>query len=119
MKKIPKSITVTVRNGGNFRATRPGKTYNGRNVKYRNTERVFHHPLVNVSQSVKDYFPETPAPPYSLTYAVSKDGNYSVTNEYSHVAVRRKGARTIFPVCFLPPEWHGLRVSRAVKRIIP
>jgi hypothetical protein len=110
MKKIPKSITVTVRNGGNFRATRPGRTYPSGDMD-----------MVRVRGS----FPKTPNPPYKVTYTVNPRGVYTVIDDNPDMFPSllkngeewAKGGDGTF-VCFISGlGWHGLRVSRRVEKV--
>jgi hypothetical protein len=109
MKKIPRSITVTVRNGEKFRAElADGVTHYGGGM---NTERV------------KRAFPRTPLPPYTVTYRVDPNGRYKVCENsrwspphlMTHDDEEPGGMQGTF-VCFLTP-FIGLRVSRKVTPI--
>ena len=114
MKKIPKSITVTVRNGDNFRATRPGITYLGEGVNLGNGSRWV---------CVRDHFPRTPDTPYKLTYSLNPRGNLvaSIVNVFPGIKRRDSINKSGLIVCFLPHSWckKGLRVSRTVERMKP
>lgn len=105
MKKIPKSITVTVRNGDNFRASRPGKTYMGDGVEF---------------DEVAEVFPGTPKPPYRLTYSLSRRGNL-IARVFAFVGYvdvcKYKSGKFLVTTCFLPSSWDGLRVSRRVEKV--
>jgi len=97
------SITVTVRNGDSFRATRPGKTYLGLGVALSDIKR--NHLAV-------------PSIPYRLTYFLDPNGKYKVVcSVYEDSYPRIKLRRIELDVCFLPKAWAGLRVSRKVEAI--
>jgi hypothetical protein len=108
MTKIPKSITVTVRNGDNFRATRPGRIWlgDGASVAY-----------------LREYIRPVPKPPYRVTYTVVANGTYEVVSDAGDAGIRKDnwfnewGNQKRMSVCFLPREWIGLRVSRKVTPI--
>lgn len=110
MKKIPKSITVTVRNGDKFRAERSDGT-------------VQFGDGMNIDR-IRAAFPRTPTPPYKVTYREDPKGRYIV-----HIGARYSPAclmthddkepadeRGTF-VCFLTPDFNGLRVSRRVEKV--
>lgn len=100
------SITVTVRNGDNFRATRPGKTYWGNRVTF---------------YDIKEFFPETPRPPYRVTYSLSARGSLEVRDGAcicAWVESRTENRDVHLDACFLTDlDWHGLRVTRTVQAI--
>jgi hypothetical protein len=107
MTKIPKSITVTVRNGENFRATRPGKTFPGHGV---------------CAASLRKHKLRHPPLPYLLTYTVTPKGRYFVhgpdgDSSFPWVSWSGTGGYEMLSICFLPESWHGLRVSRKVTPI--
>ena len=108
MKKIPKSITVTVRNGDNFRATRPGRTYRGGGYDH---ERIL------------GTFPGTPDPPYKLTYSLDPEGPLMVADgdilapEIYKIIPDKARTQTLI-CCFMRGlRWGGLRVSRRVEKV--
>src|SRR3989304_332936 len=97
------SITVTVRNGEDFRATRPGKRYEARGYDF---------------SRVLEYFPRTPSPPYLLKYSLNPRGHYLVDCEDSYPRIFNLGMNKYYLIaCFLPRDWHGLRVSRKGEAI--
>lgn len=108
MPNIPQSITVTIRNGGNFRATRLGKTFKGFGMDF---------------GRVRKAFPKTPNPPYQVTYAVNPRGKYLVELTYGHtISIVNLGGSEPADAdgtfaCFLPRAGDGLRVSRKVTAI--
>jgi hypothetical protein len=103
MKNVPQSITVTVRNGDNFRATRPGKTWDGDGAS------------INYIRRKGLYAPN---PPYRVTYTVTSKGRFPVVEDegLSSLAIGLKDLNKM-SVCFLPDSWRGLRVSRKVEKI--
>lgn len=102
MKKIPKSISVTVRRS---------KKDPGRLV-------VAGKPMGAFDKWVEDISGERPEVPYIVTYKISTRGRYTVEanpDECPCVRLNKTGNWT--PACFLPESWHGLRVSREVTPI--
>ena len=54
---------------------------------------------------------------YSVTYRLDSEGPFRVFEVGGHAGVRFQiegSDRTWAPICFLPPEWDGKRVSRTV-----
>jgi len=109
MKNIT-SISVTIRDGDNFRAIKSRRIYRGNGV-----EEFF----------IKKLFPGNPKPPYKVTYSLfnSKkgipvlDGRSSIDNDWlCDYPIIRVNKRSL-PVCFMPPEWIGRKVSRKVEKL--
>jgi hypothetical protein len=105
MPPIPKSITVTVRNGENFKATRPGRTYPGLGFDLKR---------------VRLSFPKTPDPPYRVTYTLCKNGKYKFDGGQLYIG-NSEDSHWADPegtfIFFLPESWWGLRVSRRVEKV--
>ena len=106
-KKTPKSITVTVRNGGDFRAESGDRIWLGRGVKMSGA----WEPNCNIRFS----FPNTPEPPYRVTYTLNPQGKYKVGRIRKWRAIRGPGVEMM--ACILPDAWRGLRVSRRVEKV--
>ena len=110
MKPKRTSITVTVKNGEDFRATRPGKSFLGGGYGY---ERILAT------------FPKTPSPPYKLTYNIDPRGGFRIDSDNPHVTLIKidpiggdyYSVRNKIYACFLPRDWIGYRVSRKVEAI--
>ena len=110
MKKIPKSITVTVRNGEDFRATRLGRTYLGHGMD---------------RERIRNAFGRCPAFPYKVTYTLNPRGKYLVDKKYDNARLllvtdhkNLSGGYYETWVCFLNDlDWDGLRISRKVEKI--
>jgi hypothetical protein len=109
MKKIPKSITVTVRNGENFRAVLGKEIWNGDGVTFGGDGPEW--------RTVSKFFPKTPAPPYRVTYTVNPRGKYIKWSGCLIRDIRTDEINRAMNVCFLPDSWRGLRVSRKVSKI--
>ncbi len=53
---------------------------------------------------------------YTVTYRLDTDGEFYVYAFGSYAAVSRQaGSKDWAPICFLPLEWDGKRVSRTVE----
>jgi hypothetical protein len=101
--KIPRSITVTVD------SKHDGFIVNGESIG---------------SWEIKRAFRKVPETPYKLSYVVSKKGKYLVDDaarSYGswepNMGIIIRENKPALSVCFLPPSWHGLRVSRKVEKL--
>ena len=111
MKKVPKSITVTVEQGhhsyGYARVhVEPGIELTSLNV-------------VCLGE-IREYFGRLPKAPYKVTYRENPRGQFraALLGNYS-IHIRRHNKYGEFGViaCFIPNDWDGLRVSRKVTPI--
>jgi len=99
------SITVTVRNGKNFRATRPGRTFPARGMDLHRVQLAF---------------PGTPHPPYRVTYTLKPRGILKLSDfgQLLKQGLQHFGDSHGTFACFLVGlGWEGLRVSRKVEAI--
>lgn len=106
VKKIPKSITVTVRR-------------EIRNGWHRLFAYLGDEEFDGMGQGILDIRKvrkNTPYPPYKVTYSVRKTGA-KVTTDGPHPIVVWSGQHGYIHACFLPNSWGGKRVSRKVTKI--
>ena len=56
-----------------------------------------------------------PVKNYTVTYCLDEAGPFYVYTFGSYMAISKQaGSKDWAPICFLPPEWDGKRVSRTV-----
>ena len=59
---------------------------------------------------------DPPLENYTVTYYLDESGPFYVYTFGSYMAISlQRGSKDWAPICFLPPEWDGKRVSRTVE----
>lgn len=103
------SVTAIVRNGDMLTASARRKRWDGLDMNLYRVMKVF---------------PNTPKPPYKVTYTLDPKGKYLVHSKreiYPFLTLKSgdeiRGVEEGFFVCFLYSSWDGKTVSREVEKI--
>ena len=118
IKQSITKVTVTIKDGKNFRAIKQKRVYDA----------IGMHPGI-----IEKFFGKKLTFPYLLTYSINPRGKYIVDMRNGHTPVCCKGTWTpvikrvgnfgnttsSHPIwtCFIPREWYGFRVSRKVEAV--